>query len=417
MGLALGDGLPTYWSYTFAAPGHIPVGVQVKFSLIYEAQTADPTRQGDHRVFAEILEQALLAEELGFDVIWAVEHTALTMYAHMSAPETFLAYLAGATSRIGIGHGVICLPPKMNHPVKVAERCATLDILSGGRLHVGFGKGGTEQEAGTFGYSKADLPPMIDEAMRLVPRFWVEDIVEHHGEFVDVPARPIHPKPLQDPHPPLYQACTRNTTLADAGERGIGALVLGFGGPEEVAVKNDLYREAFRTRDPAQQVGLRPTEHLAALCPAIVMDDGAEARRLGIRGQRFFMESIGHWSSGGKTPLPDPASWIDSPVGSEDNGLVEASIGSERVKLDLSDPAMALLNPNHGYGTVDDCIGYVEKLIAAGADEILFLCQMGTIPQGPQLETIRNIGEHVIPHFRDGDGQEFIEAHRSTVST
>ncbi len=169
-------------------------GDAMRFSIIYEAQTATPGRADDHRMFTEIIEQALLAEQLDFDVIWAVEHTALTMYAHMSAPETFLAYLAGATSRIGIGHGVICLPPKMNHPVKVAERCAMLDILSGGRLHVGFGKGGTQQEAGTFGYDKADLAPMIDEAMRLVPRLWVEDMVEHHGEFIDLPPRPDPPQ-------------------------------------------------------------------------------------------------------------------------------------------------------------------------------------------------------------------------------
>jgi alkanesulfonate monooxygenase SsuD/methylene tetrahydromethanopterin reductase-like flavin-dependent oxidoreductase (luciferase family) len=163
----------------------------------------------------------------------------------MSAPETFLAYLAGRTTRIGLGHGVVCLPPLMNHPVKVAERIATLDILSGGRVHFGMGKGATQQEAGTFGYELEALPPMIDEAMRLIPRFFVEEVVEHHGEFIDVPPRPVHPKPLQDPHPPLYQACTNTATLVDAGGRGIGALVLGFGGPDEVAAKNDVYRAAF----------------------------------------------------------------------------------------------------------------------------------------------------------------------------
>ena len=103
----------------------------MRFSLIYEAQMADPSPASERQVFADIVEQSLLAEELGFDVIWAVEHTALTHYAHMSAPETFLAYLAGRTTRIGLGHGVVCLPPQMNHPVKVAERIATLDVLSG----------------------------------------------------------------------------------------------------------------------------------------------------------------------------------------------------------------------------------------------------------------------------------------------
>ena len=91
----------------------------MKFSLIYEAQTADTSRQGDARIYQDLVEQAVLAERVGFDVIWAVEHTCLEQYAHMSVPETFLAYLAGRTSRIHVGHGVICLPPKMNHPVKI----------------------------------------------------------------------------------------------------------------------------------------------------------------------------------------------------------------------------------------------------------------------------------------------------------
>jgi alkanesulfonate monooxygenase SsuD/methylene tetrahydromethanopterin reductase-like flavin-dependent oxidoreductase (luciferase family) len=374
----------------------------MKFSLIYEAQTQDTSRAGDAKALNDIVEQAILAEEVGFDVIWAVEHTALEQYAHMSVPETVLAYIAGRTSRIHVGHGVICLPPNMNHPVKVAERCAALDILSGGRLEVGFGKGGTQQESGTFGYDIEKLPPMIDEAMYLVPRIWMEDVIEHHGEFVDIPPRPIHPKPFQDPHPRLYMACTRDSTLNDAGARGIGALVLGFGGPEQVAKKNAIYREAFKKRDPAKQVGFRPTEHLAALCPAIVLEDGQEARRIGLRGQRFFMESIAHWNTAGEMPLPDPDSWPDDVTETTADGtaVVKSAIGAEQISVDFSDPSMALLNPNHAYGTVEDCIGYVNRLIEAGADEILFLNQMGTIPQWAMLETIRNIGEHVIPKFR-----------------
>ncbi len=252
---------------------------------------------------------------------------------------------------------------------------------------------------------------MIEEAMRLIPRFWVEDVVEHHGEFIDVPARPVHPKPLQAPHPRLYMACTHAESLVDAGARGIGALVLGFGGPEQVAEKNRVYRQAYANRDPEQQVGFRPTEHFAALCPAVVLEDGQAARRMGVRGQRFFMESIGHWASGGKMPLPTPDEWpLDMTTTTGDGTqVIEAQIGSERVSVDFSDPSMALLNPNHAYGTVDDAIGYVTRLIDAGADEILFLNQMGTIPQSAMMETIRNLGEHVIPYFRTGPGKKLIE--------
>jgi alkanesulfonate monooxygenase SsuD/methylene tetrahydromethanopterin reductase-like flavin-dependent oxidoreductase (luciferase family) len=371
----------------------------MRFSLIYEAQTTDATRAGDRRVFEDMVEQSVLAEEMGFDVIWAVEHTALTNYAHMSVPETFLAYLAGRTTRIGIGHGVVCLPPAMNHPVKVAERIACLDILSKGRVHFGVGKGGTQQEAGTFGYDLAELQPMIDESMYLIPKMFVNEEIEHHGKYIDIPRRPIHPKPYQDPHPPMYLACTNTDTLKRAGGRGLGALVLGFGGPDEVAKKNAVYRSAWAERKPEDQVGFRPTQHLAALCPAIVLDDGANARRIGVRGQRYFMESLAYWYSGGERP--DHTKWQDDLTQSTTGEMViKSRWASEEITVDFSDSSMALMNPNHAYGTVKDCIGYVQRLIDAGADEILFICQMGTVPQWAQLETIRNIGTHVIPYFR-----------------
>src|SRR5262245_45217754 len=280
----------------------------MRFSLIYEAQITDTSPEAEQRVYAEIVEQCLLAEELGFDVIWAVEHTALSHYAHMSAPETFLAYLAGRTRRIRIGHGVVCLPPAMNHPIKVAERIATLDILSKGRVEFGVGKGGTQQEAGAFGYDLEQLQPQIDESMYLIPKIMVQDEIEHDGRFVKIPRRPIHPKPYQKPHPKMYLACTRADTLVTAGSRGIGALVLGFGGPDDIARKNTVYREAFRTRKAADQVGFRPNEHLAALCPTIVLDDRDKARRIGLRGQRFFTEAIGHWYQGGPKPVIDDLS-------------------------------------------------------------------------------------------------------------
>jgi len=376
----------------------------MKFSLIYEAQTTDASRAGDRKVFDDIVEQAMLAEQMGFDVIWCVEHTALSNYAHMSAPETVLAFLAGKTQRIHLGHGVVCLPPAMNHPVKVAERIATLDLLSHGRVHFGVGKGGTQQESGTFGYDLATLNPQIDEAMYLIPKIMVQDEIEHDGVHVKIPRRPIHPKPYQDPHPPMYLACTNTETLARAGGRGMGALVLGFGGPEDVAKKNAIYREAWNGRRLEDQVGFRPNQHLAALCPTIVLDNGLEARKIGIKGQRYFMESLAHWYTGG--PRPDPAKWEGETVAdAEGKAVIKTSFASEKITVDFSDPTMMMLNPNHAYGTVQDCIAYVQKLIDAGADEILFICQMGTVPQWAQLETLRNIGTHVIPHFQQQRAQ------------
>jgi alkanesulfonate monooxygenase SsuD/methylene tetrahydromethanopterin reductase-like flavin-dependent oxidoreductase (luciferase family) len=373
----------------------------MKFSIIYEAQMVDTSRANEAQTFRDMVEQCLLAEEMGFDTIWAVEHTALTQYAHMSAPETFLAFIAGKTDRIGIGHGVVCLPPAMNHPVKVAERIAMLDVLSNGRVHFGMGKGGTQQEAGTFGYDLADLPPMIDESMYLIPKILKDGEVEHDGRFVKIPRRPIHPSPLQDPHPPLYMACTRPETLETAGSRGIGALVMGFSGPENIAEKNAVYRRAFANRKPEEQVGFRPTEHLAALCPAVVLDDREKARRIGLRGQRFFVEAIAYWYSGGEKPTVEDLSAEEQEAAiTAGKEQVVAYLSAE--KLTVNDASTNIYGiAEDAYGTPEDCINYVTRLFEAGADEILFIFQMGGISHDVVMQTIRNIGEKVIPHFRE----------------
>jgi alkanesulfonate monooxygenase SsuD/methylene tetrahydromethanopterin reductase-like flavin-dependent oxidoreductase (luciferase family) len=368
----------------------------VKFSLIYEAQTVDTSPETEYRLFHEIIEQCLLAEKLGFDIVWSVEHTALPQYAHLSAPETFLAYLAGRTTRLGIGHGVVCLPPHMNHPVKVAERIATLDILSSGRVHFGVGKGATQQEAGTFGYQLEDLPPMIDESMYLIPKIMTQEYIEHNGRFVQIPRRPIHPKPFQKPHPPIYMATTKPATLAVAGERGIGALVLGFGGPDDVAQKNKIYREAWKNRKPEDQVGFRPINHLAALCPTIVLDDRERARHVGLRGQRFFVESLAHWYNNG--PPPETADLATEVQEAALQKMASARISAETITT--GNQYVSASVAEDAYGTPEDCARYVERLFEAGADEILFLPQMGTVPHALVMETIRNIGEKVIPHFK-----------------
>jgi alkanesulfonate monooxygenase SsuD/methylene tetrahydromethanopterin reductase-like flavin-dependent oxidoreductase (luciferase family) len=374
----------------------------MKFSMIFEAQLVDTSRKGEHQIMQESVEQAVLAEEMGFDKIWAVEHHCLKWYAHMSAPETFLAYVAGKTERIRIGHGVVCLPHRMNHPVKVAERIGMLDLLSNGRVEFGIGKGGTPQEAGAFQTEMDEIPAQLEEAARMIPKMWSSEMFEYHSPTMDIPPRPIIPKPLQDPHPPMYLACTREETLNAAGEWGLGALVLGFGGPEDIAQKNRVYRDAVKRRTAKSQIPDFPVEHLSALCPAIVLDDSAQARAIGLRGQRYFTEAIRHWYSFDGEPPPPPRAEIADMT--DEEALLQQ--GEELVaylheeKISLGTEATGLFNPNHAYGTTDAARGYVQRLFDAGADEIMFLIQMGTVPQWAALDTIRNLGEKVIPEFR-----------------
>ena len=370
----------------------------MKFSIIYEGATADITRAGEQALYNGIVAQAQLADELGFDVVWSVEHTSLTWYSHISAPESLLAFIAGRTKRIHVGHGVVCLPFAMNHPIKVAERIATLDILSKGRLHFGVGKGNTVQEAGAFQIPQDQLTAQVDEAMYLIPKMWMQDEVEHHG-LIDIPSRPIHPKPYQDPHPPMYMACTRAESLVTAGSRGLGALVLGFSGPDEFAHKNAIYRKAFRERNPADQVGYRPNEHLAVLCPAVVLDDREQARRIGVRGQRFFAESLAYWYAGGPPPnIPDLS--VEEQTDEMERHKKRVLAFLDEVKITPTEQHTGYYDFDAAYGNVADAIAYAERLKLAGADEILFLPQMGTVPHEIIMQTIGNIGRHVIPYFR-----------------
>lgn len=372
----------------------------MRFSIIYEAQMVDTSRSNEAQVFHDIVGQCLLADEVGFDCIWSVEHHSLTQYAHLSAPESFLAFVAGATKRIHIGHGVVCLPFKMNHPIKVAERVATLDILSRGRMHFGVGKGGTIQETGAFGTAMDMVTPQVDESMYMIPKMWMQETFEHHSDLIDIPSRPIHPKPFQDPHPLMYMACTREDALKVAGARGLGALVMGFSGPEEIARKNAVYRKAYNERRLEDQVGFRPHSHLAALCPAIVLDDRDQARRIGLRGQRFFGEAIMQWYSGGPPPAVDDleAEEIIREIEHDKERFV-AFLGEEKIEITAAHTDNYHIEDD-AYGTAEDAIRQVGRLIEAGADEIMFLVQMGTIPHEASMATIRNIGTKVIPHFR-----------------
>jgi alkanesulfonate monooxygenase SsuD/methylene tetrahydromethanopterin reductase-like flavin-dependent oxidoreductase (luciferase family) len=372
-------------------------GVRVKFSMIFEAQMAFPTRENEQECIRNCVEQAVFAEQMGFDRVWAVEHHCLKWYAHMSAPEIFLTWVAARTSTIRIGHGVVCMPFGYNHPLRAAERIAMLDVLSNGRLDVGAGRGATLQEMSAFGVNPEDTYAQMEESLRIISKCWREDEFEWHG-LLDIAPHPILPRPVQDPHPPLYMACTKKDTVRMAAEFGVGALVLGFAGANEIREMREIYDKTIATRTGEKFVSDHANNHFSALCPAVVLEDRDEAFKIGARGQRFFAEAIMHWNL--HTAAPDPGS---------DDEDTEAMIAKARegivakmseMNIPLNPNSSSTFNIEHAYGNKDDAIRYVEELEKAGADEIMCMIQMGTIPQEAMLETIRQFGEHVIPHFR-----------------
>ena len=377
----------------------------MKFSMIFEAQVELGTPDVERQAIRSCVEQAIYAEEMGFDGVWAVEHHSLVEYSHMSAPEIFLTAVAAQTSRIRIGHAAVCMPFGYNHPVRVAERAAMLDIISDGRLNLGAARGGTVQEMSLCGVVPEDTKPQVEEAFRFLGHCWRDDTIEWDSEQLRIqapPGRPPHtvvPRPVQMPHPPLFLACTNPETVRTAARYGVGPMVLGFGGPEAVGEMRRAFDDERARRDPDAVVSPgNINDEFVALCPTFLMDDKEEARRVGARAVRFFAEAISHWSApNGVAPARD-TDRVDNIAYMEDlhRQATDAIARGEAPPT----AASSMYNLDHALGDADTAIAYVERLAAAGVDNCMCLIQMGTLTQEQQLDTIRIFGEQVIPHFR-----------------
>lgn len=355
----------------------------MKFSLFYEMQIAEPTREREAQLFRDCVAQVELADRIGYHGVWEVEHHALLEYSHSSAPEVFLAYAAARTERIRLGHGITLTPKCYNHPIRVAERVATLDILSGGRVNWGSGKSSslTEQEA-----FEADIPRLHDqwlEALEMIPRMWQEEVFSHDGRFWKIPPTQVIPKPVQRPHPPIFAACSKPDSAVHVGELGIGALNFAVGNDEYLKRKVEAYRAAVEAAKPT---AFEKTNHFASTPVALCLDDDRKACEYGMRGARFFAEALALYYFGRKRPtgpLPIHREFLD------EADLEEAM----RFRGSPEAPAMNVIgDPVH-------CKEIVSRFAAAGVDELILVMQVGTVPHELVMESIRTFGEKVMPDF------------------
>ena len=295
------------------------------------------------------------------------------------------------------------MPFGYNHPIRVGERVAMLDALSGGRLDVGGGRGASLQEMSLVGVDPDDTYPQLYESLCMLGHMWDDDEFEWHG-LLDIEPHPILPRPLQQPHPPLYMACTKHDTVKLAGEWGVGSLVLGFAGPDEVAVNRKIYDDTIATPHRGevrlqrhQRVVLGPLPHHRARRPrrraacrvpwsAVLrrVDRALVRPRTPAPGGRARGRRQRRRAGAGPRRRSSPTSMRrEIPIGPE---------MTQNYKLDQA------------YGDANDAIEYTQRLVDAGADEIMCLMQMGTVPHEACMETIRQWGETVIPYFRNQEG-------------
>ena len=201
----------------------------MKFGIFYEHQLPRPwDDDAEHRLLKNSLEQIELADRLGYDYAWEVEHHFLEEYSHSSAPEVFLAAASQRTKNIRLGHGIVQLPLAFNHPARVAERIATLDLISDDRVELGLGEGASVTELHPFNLRFRDKRLVWEDAVRcMMPMFWNHGW-EYDGPFFKFPKRAVIPNPLQKPHPPLWVACSQLDTIKYSAHRGMGALCFKF---------------------------------------------------------------------------------------------------------------------------------------------------------------------------------------------
>jgi alkanesulfonate monooxygenase SsuD/methylene tetrahydromethanopterin reductase-like flavin-dependent oxidoreductase (luciferase family) len=354
----------------------------MKFSLFFEMQMIDPSREKEAQVFRNCLEQAKLADELGYHCIWEVEHHGLYEYAHSSAPEVFLSFVAAQTKRIRVGHGCTLLPYRYNHPIRVAERIATLDILSGGRVNWGTARSGSRVEREAFQVDTSTIYDEWLEALSMIPRMWCSEAYSHDGRFFSIPPTHIVPKPVQQPHPPIFAACSKPEDAATVGRLGIGALNLAMHREAQLAEKVRAYREAVAL---AQPVGAMVTNHFACNPAALVLRDDREACRHGLRGAMYFVQAMFHYY-GAERPV--------GRTGVVDDFLPETHVEQFR---------RARNTPQSQLSSVigDPCAAReaVQRFVDVGVDELILVMQTGPTPHELTMESIRTFGEHVLPHF------------------
>jgi alkanesulfonate monooxygenase SsuD/methylene tetrahydromethanopterin reductase-like flavin-dependent oxidoreductase (luciferase family) len=375
----------------------------MKFDLLYELQTPKPhDERSEWRAYREALEQIELADRLGFDTVWAVEHHFLVEFAHSSAPEVFLAAAAQRTQRIRIGHGVVLLPSKFNHPIRVAERAAALDLVSDGRLELGTGRSSQYEQAG-FGIEPELSRDMWHESLAIVPRMWTEDPFEFHGRFVDVPSRSIIPKPLQKPHPPLWMAATSPQSWELAGQNGIGILGLTiFVSVPQLEERVRAYRAALAHARPVgkfinDRVGAFTIVHVAETRQQAIDNGGTEAA---INYLLYAFRVLGGGAAPGDAGMQRAraAEEIQSTpyrdLIAKEYPIIVKMMKNECTFDDLDQEDMVIV------GDVDECARKVERYQRAGLDHFIALMQADRIPHDRVMRSIELFAKEIMPRFK-----------------
>ena len=360
-----------------------------------------PWEESEPERFRQDLEMGIKADEVGFDSFWAPEHHFLEEYSHNAASHLTCLAVGMRTERIRLVTGIMNLCAPINHPVRVAEQIAMIDIYTNGRIELGTGRGSGSTEVNSWGLQNEETKGYWEEAIRAIPKMWTQDLFSHDGEHFSVPERNVLPKPLQKPHPPLWVTATNPDTVERAGRMGLGVAVFSFQSPQALEPLVETYKKAIADPDPISEV---VNDKFLTIAPLLCLEDGDRARDWHARRANL---TTAHFSVYFDTVPEIAARLADEPRPIPQTRL------RELIAEAANDPSLVPPFPV----TADDpndliesglCVGDPEQVKRAiqnyadvGVDELGMIPRTSWIePQEMILESLEVTGRDVLPSFR-----------------
>ena len=361
----------------------------MKFGLFYELQLPKPwDERSEHRLHKEALNQVVLADQLGIDYAWMVEHHFLEEYSHASAPEVFLGAAAALTENIRLGHGIRQVIANYNHPARTAETLATLDLLADGRVDFGFGEGATRLELGGFNIPAKEKREYSHEAVeQICNMLTMTPYPGYEGKSFSMPCRNVLPKPYQKPHPPLWMACTNRATIIEAARNGVGALAFSFVDPEEARDWAKTYYDIIKSEE-CLPIGHAVNANLAMVSDFSVNHDRVEAIRRGLEGFEFFKIALQQLVTRDTVPGRTQR-W--------EQFLAERGDRTEQV---IAEAQAGNYQPA-GIGTPEDLRQHLRRFEDSGIDQTILLQQAGNNSHEHICESMDLFAKEVMPEFHD----------------
>jgi alkanesulfonate monooxygenase SsuD/methylene tetrahydromethanopterin reductase-like flavin-dependent oxidoreductase (luciferase family) len=382
----------------------------MELGLLYEFEAPQPwagnhpwgQRTAERAAYNKAIEQIVLADQKGFHTAWLVEHHFREGRSHMPCSEAVLGALSQVTKQIRLGFGVTLLPHEFIHPARVAEKVATVDLLSSGRVEWGIGRS-TPMEQAAFGVDIPRSKEKMVAACKTIVGMWEQEYYEEHSEFLDFPARMVTPKPYQYPHPPVWMATSSEESTRMAGENGLGLLCFSILQPlSKLRGLLSIYEQAQKrakplTRVHTNKVGIYTLVHCA------------KSRR--DFEQNRLWDSMWWWYTSVAAFL---LKWEFSHLSPEAQARAfpllkkQADGDFDITHFDKEDMVIV--------GTPDECLEKFLKYEEAGVHQVLCYLNFGYLPHEAVLESIRLLGDHVIPELKKAGASRMARGLEQSVS-